>query len=95
MSALTAAASLNNLSKGSNSLMGGNLLGLPSITGGAAAPSSAFSQGSTASVSMSNAFSVAGAGGKANSTAEASGGIDITTIVVLMAAAALFLAVIK
>lgn len=49
-------------------------LGLPSITGGASAPSSGFAAGSTATVTMNNPFSVAGAGGKANSTASTDAG---------------------
>lgn len=57
-------------------------LSLPSITGGAAAPSGATANGPSSYVSMNNAFSVAGQGASANATASTTP-LDKTTILLL------------
>lgn len=70
-----------------------SFMGLPSITGGAAGPSRADSGQVSSYVSMNNPFSVAGQGGKANSTAEAAAGtsLDTSTLIFLAIIAAIVL----
>lgn len=63
-----------------------DLMGLPSITGGAAAPSSGYAGGSTSYVTMNNPFSVAGQGGTSSATASNSQ-LSTTTILILAAIA--------
>lgn len=69
-----------------------DMLGVPSITGGAAAPSRADSNSGNAYVTMNNPFSVAGAGGRASATAETSSSpIDTTTLLLLAVIAGIVL----
>jgi hypothetical protein len=73
-----------------NSMGATDLMGVPSITGGAAAPSQASALGSTSYVSMNNPFSVAGQGGTANATASTSQ-LNTTTLLILAAIAGVVL----
>ncbi|MEK7802105.1 MAG: hypothetical protein AAB276_06600 [Pseudomonadota bacterium] len=61
-----------------------DLLGVPSITGGAAGPSSALSYGGITTLTMNSPFSFAANGGKANATSENGGTID-PQVLILMA----------
>lgn len=75
--------SANNAIKGLDKVGPSDLLGMPSITGGAAAPSSAVSTGPTSYVAMNNPFSFADDGGKASATAENAGALDPQVLILL------------
>lgn len=77
------AGSINAVANGLDRMSPLDMMGMPSITGGAAAPSTALAYGSTANVTMNNPFSFATKGAIASATADNSPPLDANVLFIM------------